>query len=774
MCTKNESMKLLWNAVFQLVAYSIGVVQCQGPVEDIGGVKKLAERQLPGGLSDRIEFEIIESKIDTNEDKFDCYRVTQDPESKNINVKAVSKSGLISGLYKYLRDFGDVSISWTDSTISKISELPDLCAGDGCKTLEGCSIVPYRYHLNTVTYGYTTPFYTWEDWEHLLDWAALQGVNLPLSWIGYEKILIEMFREFEFTDDAIRGFISGPAFLPWNRFGNVQGDWNATINILNTKYFENQFELQQKIMSRMRELGMTPILPAFTGFVPREIKDIHPDAKILNSSKWNEFPTEYSNVTFLDPMDPLFTQMQVSFLTKQQEYYGDDVTHFYTLDQYNENTPASGDLDRLREISSATIKALQKADSKAVWVMQGWLFHSAEEFWSNERIEAYLSGPKPGELLILDLFSESSPQWQRTKSYYGHDWIWCELHDFGQNMGLEGSLQILSQNFTEAKHQSPSSLVGVGLTMEGQEGNQIVYDALLDQAWQSEPYNVLNFTRRYIQSRYGGNVPEVLLDSWTELVDLVYTNDLSHGVTSTPKCIYELNPALYGLERPGRHSTLVFYDTHRLEQIWKNLVDFAFESPEWLSQPHFHHDIVDITRQVLSNKFVDHYHEFVNSLNNTDNPSSPSDHFTKGNRLILTLGILDDVLYTDENFLLSNWISKARALAESEEEADYMEFQARNQVTLWGPHGEVNNYGSKAWAGLVGEYYKPIWQKFIKFVLQGNDANDFENVIGKEFRNQWQLQKWFDSEGKSHKWLATGTKGDLKEKLQLVSKFLEL
>jgi alpha-N-acetylglucosaminidase len=53
----------------------------------------------------------------------------------------------------------------------------------------------------------------------------------------------------------------------------------------------------------------------------------------------------------------------------QKEVYG-NVSSVYTLDQYNENTPFSGDTDYLRNISRDTMASLRAADPNAVWVMQ--------------------------------------------------------------------------------------------------------------------------------------------------------------------------------------------------------------------------------------------------------------------------------------------------------------------------------------------------------------------------------------------------------------------
>jgi alpha-N-acetylglucosaminidase len=46
-------------------------------------------------------------------------------------------------------------------------------------------------------------------------------------------------------------------------------------------------------------------------------------------------------------------------------------------------------------------------------------------------------------MIVLDLYNEAQPQWNRTSSYFGKPWIWCELHNYGGNMGFEGNLEVL-------------------------------------------------------------------------------------------------------------------------------------------------------------------------------------------------------------------------------------------------------------------------------------------------------------------------------------------
>jgi len=119
----------------------------------------------------------------------------------------------------------------------------------------------------------------------------------------------------------------------------------------------------------MVDLGMTPIMPAFTGFVPEAITRVAPNATVVRGSEWNGFGSTFSNDTFLEPDDPLFTTLQHKLVGIQKEVYG-NVSNVYTLDQYNENTPFSGDTDYLRNISRETMASLRSADPNAVWLMQ--------------------------------------------------------------------------------------------------------------------------------------------------------------------------------------------------------------------------------------------------------------------------------------------------------------------------------------------------------------------------------------------------------------------
>jgi hypothetical protein len=70
-------------------------------------------------------------------------------------------------------------------------------------------------------------------------------------------------KDFNLTSEQVMELFSGPAFLPWNRMGNLKG-W---MGPLSPHWMQAQRDLQKRIVHRMREYGMRTVLPAFSGLV---------------------------------------------------------------------------------------------------------------------------------------------------------------------------------------------------------------------------------------------------------------------------------------------------------------------------------------------------------------------------------------------------------------------------------------------------------------------------------------------------------------------------
>ncbi|ESZ94395.1 hypothetical protein SBOR_5188 [Sclerotinia borealis F-4128] len=739
------------------------IVQAEA-AQSTQGLVDLLHRRLPAHVDD-FKFQIRRNHTlgVTNDE----YVVSQTSRGM-ILVEGNSLSALASGLHRYFADVLHIDIWWYIGSQLHLApeKLPPLNS-----TLKGSSIVPWRYHFNTVTFSYTAAFWTWEDWELQLDWMSLHGINLSLAWVGYEKTLLSTLLTLGLTTTEILLFFSGPAFQAWNRFGNIQGSWGGSLPL---SWIEDQHLLQKKIVQRMVELGITPVLPAFTGFVPIALRRVAPNANIVNGSDWADiFPIEYSNDTFLYPTDPLFTTLQHTFLGLQSEYYG-NVTHIYTLDQYNENNPASGDLSYLGNVSRGTYESLQSFDSNAVWMLQGWLFYALSSFWTQDRIEAYIGGvPNNESMLILDLFSESYPQWGNTHQYYGKPWIWCQLHNYGGTLGLYGQIDNITNSSIDAFRES-EKMVGMGNTMEGQGGNGLMYELLLDQAWNTNPIDTEVYFKYWVEKRYQiagteQQIPGEIYEAWDILRTTAYNNTNTTLSDSLPKSVLEMQPNITALHgRLGLPATIDLYNPDDLIRAWNLLYNASVQVPELWEDEGWKFDMVDVTRQVLAERFKLIYKELIKKY------MEGTDISRDGEILVGILRSLDDVLSTSPHFRSDTWVDSAVRMVSSSPVSPYTEttlsssltsstsppsphhssptsnltqtqrffaYNAINQITIWGPTGQIEDYASKSWGGLVNGYYLPRWEMFLEYIGEVGFAEYIAtDILGqlKRFEEEWQ------------------------------------
>ena len=87
----------------------------------------------------------------------------------------------------------------------------------------------------------------------------------------------------------------------------------------------------------------------------------------------------------------------------------------------------------------------------------------------------------------------------------------------------------------------------------------------------------------------------------------------------------------------------------------------------------------------------------------------------------MLLELFDDlelILSSGKDFLLGTWLEEAKSLATNDAEKQLYEYNARNQITLWGPRGEIRDYANKQWSGVMADYFKPRWTMFLDAIEQ--------------------------------------------------------
>lgn len=91
-------------------------------------------------------------------------------------------------------------------------------------------------------------------------------------------------------------------------------------------------------------------------------------------------------------------------------------------------------------------------------------------------------------MLVLDLYSESRPQWgdpnsawYRKNGFDNHQWLYCMLLNYGGNVGLHGKMQhVIDEYYKAVESPFGSTMKGIGMTMEGSENNPVMYELLCE------------------------------------------------------------------------------------------------------------------------------------------------------------------------------------------------------------------------------------------------------------------------------------------------------
>ncbi|KAK7790165.1 hypothetical protein R5R35_002634 [Gryllus longicercus] len=629
---------------------------------------------------------IIKVNKTISHDNKDTFQVVKDTATGKVNITGSSGVSACWGLHHYLKHYCNCHISWDGDQLLLPEELPDISISVSALDL-------YRYYQNVVTTSYSFVWWDWNRWQREIDWMALNGINMALAFTGQEAIWERVYLKLNLTQKDIEEHFCGPAFLAWCRMGNIRG-WGGPLL---SDWHLNSLQLQHNILQSMRDLGILTILPAFAGHVPKAFKRIFPDVNMTRMNTWNEFLDRYCCPYLLEPTEPLFRRVGNMFITELIAEFGTD--HFYNCDTFNEMVPQSEDLVYLRNVGAAIFEAISYVDPQAIWLLQGWLFVNEATFWNQNRVQAFVTSVPLGRMIVLDLQSELIPQYGRLDSYFGQPFIWCMLHNFGGTLGLYGAAENINSGIFNARSMNGSTMVGIGLTPEGINQNYVVYDLVLDLTWRTEPVNLTLWFSSYVHRRYGHTTADVD-KAWQFLKSGVYNFTGLRRVRG--KYIICRRPTL-------RLKPWYWYNTTELKLAWDGFVSAASELS---SSPLFQHDLVDVTRQALQVLGDGLYTQIVRGFQKKNLP------FYQEN-VDLFLQLLEDIneiLGTNNQFLLGVWLNSAKRRATYSVERIIYEFNARNQITLWGPLGEIRDYATKQWSGVVSDYYYPRWELFFDFL----------------------------------------------------------
>ncbi|HEY1578759.1 MAG TPA: alpha-N-acetylglucosaminidase [Terracidiphilus sp.] len=630
-----------------------------------------------------------------------------------VSIRASSGVALCRAAYTYLRQECSAMVTWSGEHLHLPASFPSVA--------EYTISCPYRFvqYYNPCTFGYSTPFWNWQRWERELDWMALHGITMPLAMDGQEAIWQTVWKSFGLTQAELDHFSVGPAHLPWHRMGNI----NDFDGPLPQSWVDGKRDLQTKILGRMRSLGMTPVAPAFSGFVPEGFKRVNPGAR-TSTVLWGDgayvtMPRETKTFILHPGETELYKQIGKAFIQEYKRVFGP--VDYYLADTFNELAAPVGVQTRYQDLAAfgrTVYEGIIAGDPNGTWVMQGWLFADDPKFWDSPSVEALLSKVPDDRMIILDYTNDADPkrqtrfpsgQWKRHQAFYGKQWVNGMAHTFGGNNNVKGNLAMISSEpFDVLENPAHGRLVGWSMDPEGIESNEVVYELMTDIGWTEKRIQLRQWISSYCQARYGA-VPIEMKSAWDLLLQSAYS---SH--TWMTKHRWQVRPSL---EPEGDYKRVSLNSVDSSPVFTRAVEQFLSCYDSFHSNVLYRNDLIEFVSQSVGGSVE----RMLQAACDAHKAGHPEERDQKAKAALDMLLRVDALMNLRSDRRLETWVHDARSWAAGDDEAAYYDQNARRIITYWG-WSELADYAARVWSGLIRDYYVPRWTIFFAELKQNSPS----------------------------------------------------
>ncbi len=644
-------------------------------------------------------------------------------KDNKINITGNNGVSLCVGLNHYLKYYCKVNIS----QVGDQAKMPlDIVPVETPVFKETKARVRYSY--NYCTLSYSMAFWGEKEWQAELDWLALNGVNVVLDATAQEEVWRRFLTGIGYSHAEIKKFIAGPAYYAWAYMANLSGFGGP----VHDSWFAERTALARKNHLKMRKLGMYPVLQGYSGMVPNDICKYNENADIIMQGTWCSF----DRPTMLRTTSDTFREYADRFYKAQREVFGDYSIYFAT-DPFHEGGNTA-DM-KPREISYEVLGAMLKNNKDSIWIIQSWQVNPTSELLRG--LDDIPNGKQ--HALILDLYAEKYCNYKKGNSEnFAHGyapefdntpWIYCMLNNFGGRLGLHGHLDNLCNWIPEAFNNC-NSVAGIGITPEASFNNPVLYDFLFESVWCDDanaemlPINLKEWICDYAHRRYGAK-SESANSAWHILIETVYKSELNNLGQGAPESIVNSRPSLESRPASTWGNAVVSYDKNELIKAAKLLLadyDILKDSAG------YKYDVITILQQVLSNTAKDVHLEMADAFNKKDLDSFK----LKAEEFLGIADLMDDVLSGSEYYLLGRWVEQAKALAKNADDftKKIYELNSKSLITTWGSYnqcetGGLSDYSNRQWSGLISDFYKKRWERWINNCINELEGKSYEEKI---------------------------------------------
>lgn len=634
-----------------------------------------------------------------------------------VQVKGSGTIAMTRGAYDYMRKACNVQYTWSSQDIKLPKDLPDL------NIPRTVSPYKFRQYYSSNASGYSTAFWHFADWEKELDWMALHGINMPLAMTGQEAIWQKVYKDMGMTDEELAPFFTGPAFLPWQRKGNI----SKHDGPLPQSYIDQSMELQKQVLTRMKQLGMQPVVPGFAGIVPAAYSRINPAAQLRELKGWSNFPADNKSY-ILAPGTSDFVTIGKNFINEYKRTY--NTVNYFLADPFNENEVPVAAANRESELAmygKSISDAIAAADPEGIWVMPGTVFSHNQAYWDKNTVKAFLSLVPDNKMIIIDMANENFAGWKKHEGFYGKPWIYGVVPNYGGNSQIGGDLYFYSCNPEEMlSNPKKGNLSGFGISPEGIENNEVIYELLTQLSWTSKEINIKEYFPEFTRQRYG-KTDATITDAWMSLLGSVYTRKNEHALN-----LYQA--------RPPYSPNVNVADDYGFNMA----ADLFIKSiKEHGTNQVFKVDLAQVITQFAGNK-TDILLQRALDLHHLGLKAESKRTFDRAFELMV---MMDALTATIPNQRLERLIDNARKYGYTKEESDYFEANAKRLLTQWGTNSTpaLHDYASKVWSGLIRGYYLGRWTAYANSLQSGEALN----------LNEWETT-WINKSGSLTKAPTTG------------------
>lgn len=480
-----------------------------------------------------------------------------------IEVSGTSPAVLLTGVHWYLKYVCRAQISWSGSQV----DLPVVLPAPR-RALEQRATVPHRFAYNDTHDGYTAPYADWARWERLIDVLALHGCNEVLVTPGQEAVYHRLLKDFGYSDTEADTWLPAPSHQPWWLLQNMS-EYGGPVS---PALLAARTELGRKIVDRLRQLGMRPVLPGYFGTVPDGFAARNPGARVIPQGTWNGLPRP----DWLDPRTTVFTEIAAAYYRHQTELFGD--IDYFKMDLLHEGGTA-GDVP-VADAARAVETSLRTARPEATWVILGWQ--------SNPR-PALLDAIDTDRVLIVDGLSDLDTVTDRDAEWGGAPYAFGTIPNFGGRTTIGANTDRWTAKFTAWRDKPGSALVGTAYMPEAAERDPAALELFSELAWRTEPIDRAAWFAEYATIRYGGDDPAAKA-AFAALATTAYQ------LTSTDGRPFDSH---FG-RRPNLTSAIgTAFDPAAFDRALEQLLKVR---PELRDNDAYRHDLTDVARQALANR----------------------------------------------------------------------------------------------------------------------------------------------------------------------------